>query len=1058
MTWTRLQAIGPPLAFFVLASVLVGIGALTIGEAAWAAVAVAAGFGASGWLAPARWRRRVAEATLLPLGYALTMISDLALRRMVVPVLLVLAVSCAYWATTRSTCQQLHPLLAGFLGIAIWAAPGVPAAGAAAAVLAAVACAILGWAGARAGGAISGGVAILIGSTLTLPSRPALSVILIGAGVLVGWKPRHLPAVARVARAWFPAALAAGCVASALAPWGAIPIRRLFPSAGWPALATISVAGVLTPLLPPTAAGAAWLAVSLGLGPVMPAPPDFPALTLDAGHPSAELPVTAAGTYLLDVALARGAQVPQGRAVATASGGGGSLILRAGVNAAEWAWPRADVRASVLHTLPDHPVWRPAGSGRDALWGVAGRTEVTVPAGIRPRVVRDAALPSNVDVIVAAAGPPGPTPPRDWVLPAWLIAAAVAVGLLQLAAGTWRGGAAVAPWMLLLIGSIAARAPVPALRLLAERHAVDLAMAAFLAAWIPAAIVWLKARRVFLAAVALLAPVALATPHLTPSLWGDEPYHLVMLDSIVRFHTFDVSQHYGPAKPGSPLHSPVLAFLLLPAYVLAGRSGALLCLAVAAAAVAALVLRRARALGLGTQGSGVLALLLLLTCPLATYASQIWVEVVGALVLAASLVLIGTPRRGQTAVPAMAALATAVKTRLGLVAFPLAVAAWWPTRRRKGFPAKALVALAGVIVLGLGTSWLLYGHLLGFRGFSDLIPGSAKQVAVVLGGLIFDPAGGLLFAAPILLGALLGVGTLWRRGGDGERAMLLGGLATVLALLHSPEWYGGGSPPFRYLVPLLPAFALAGSVVLSAPRRVRRTVVALLPPSLLVWWVLVTRPHFSINTGDGGWWFADALARRFAADARHLFPSFLRPCPATVWVPTGVIAVVLPVALLVRRHAGFTRYLARQSVTLWLVAFAGVVVAVTQRFDRVVEIEDPQVRRLGGTVEPPEGTFARWSYPNGWRIANGEGVEIPLNMPVSAKVRLEGWLDGAARQGAALRLAWDGSDGEEQRLSGETPGAVVVRPPANGGRHWLHVLLTCPTGGSAVLDRVVVSR
>ncbi|MFI5143577.1 MAG: hypothetical protein ACHQHM_06085, partial [Thermoanaerobaculales bacterium] len=142
MTWTRLQAIGPPLAFFVLASVLVGIGALTIGEAAWAAVAVAAGFGASGWLAPARWRRRVAEATLLPLGYALTMISDLALRRMVVPVLLVLAVSCAYWATTRSTCQQLHPLLAGFLGIAIWAAPGVPAAGAAAAVLAAVACAI----------------------------------------------------------------------------------------------------------------------------------------------------------------------------------------------------------------------------------------------------------------------------------------------------------------------------------------------------------------------------------------------------------------------------------------------------------------------------------------------------------------------------------------------------------------------------------------------------------------------------------------------------------------------------------------------------------------------------------------------------------------------------------------------------------------------------------------------------------------------------------------------------------------------------------------------------
>jgi hypothetical protein len=220
----------------------------------------------------------------------------------------------------------------------------------------------------------------------------------------------------------------------------------------------------------------------------------------------------------------------------------------------------------------------------------------------------------------------------------------------------------------------------------------------------------------------------------------------------------------------------------------------------------------------------------------------------------------------------------------------------------------------------------------------------------------------------------------------------------------------------------------------------------------------VTRPHFSINSGDGGWWFADGLARRFAADARHLFPSFLRPCPATVWVPGGTVAAVLLLALAVRLHPGFPRYLARQSVALSLVAFAGVVLAVTQRFDQVVEVEDPQVRRLGGTVEPPEGTFSRWAYPNGWRIANGEGVEIPLNVPVRAKVRLEGWLDGTARQGAALRLAWDESGGEEQRVLGATPGAVIVRPPVMVGRHWLRVLLTCPKDGSAVLDRVVVSR
>ena len=95
------------------------------------------------------------------------------------------------------------------------------------------------------------------------------------------------------------------------------------------------------------------------------------------------------------------------------------------------------------------------------------------------------------------------------------------------------------------------------------------------------------------------------------------------------------------------------------------------------------------------------------------------------------------------------------------------------------------------------------------------MPESPRRALTVLGGLIFDPAGGLAFAAPLLLLALAGAVTLWRRGGNGERALLVGGVATVLALLHSHEWYGGGCPPGRYLVPLLPVFALAGAMLLA---------------------------------------------------------------------------------------------------------------------------------------------------------------------------------------------------------------------------------------------------
>ena len=51
----------------------------------------------------------------------------------------------------------------------------------------------------------------------------------------------------------------------------------------------------------------------------------------------------------------------------------------------------------------------------------------------------------------------------------------------------------------------------------------------------------------------------------------------------------------------------------------------------------------------------------------------------------------------------------------------------------------------------------------------------------------------------------------------------------------------------------------------------------LLLPSVAVWWVLVTRPHHSINPGDGGWWATDALARSYLVDTGWLIPSFLVP-------------------------------------------------------------------------------------------------------------------------------------------------------------------------------------
>jgi hypothetical protein len=247
-------------------------------------------------------------------------------------------------------------------------------------------------------------------------------------------------------------------------------------------------------------------------------------------------------------------------------------------------------------------------------------------------------------------------------------------------------------------------------------------------------------------------------------------------------------------------------------------------------------------------------------------------------------------------------------------------------------------------------------------------------------------------------------------------------------------------------------------MVLRTAPRWRRLAWVLLPPSVLVWWTLVTRPHFSINPGDGGWWLADALARRFAADARHLIPSFLRPSPATFLVPLGLVILITLLVLSMRARPAFARGLARATTAVWLAGAATTVLALTQRTDHLVDLEDPQVERIGGRPEPPPGTFSRFSYPNGWRVANAEGVVVPLNLPRRARLRLMGWLDGPAREGATLIVTWDAGAPDRLLVSSPVPGSVTLPQPPGPGRHTLRITLEAPLGGEAVLDRMVVER
>jgi hypothetical protein len=252
-------------------------------------------------------------------------------------------------------------------------------------------------------------------------------------------------------------------------------------------------------------------------------------------------------------------------------------------------------------------------------------------------------------------------------------------------------------------------------------------------------------------------------------------------------------------------------------------------------------------------------------------------------------------------------------------------------------------------------------------------------------------------------------------------------------------------------------FALAGGLLLARPPRWLPAAVALLPRAGWWWWMLLTRPPLSINPGNGSSWLAAALARRLQADPTPLLPSFLRPGPATVAIPAVVLAVAVAMVMATASRPAIARALGRQATALALLAAAALITAVALRHDRVVELEGAQVRRLGGRIEPPPGTWSVYRRPGGWRVAGGEGVEAPLNLAAGAAVRLEGWLDGATRSGAAIEASWDGAAPVAVTVTGGTRGAVRLPAPPGAGRHRLRLVLRA-TGGEAILDRLVVER
>jgi hypothetical protein len=821
-----------------------------------------------------------------------------------------------------------------------------------------------------------------VAASLWLTALPAVAA----AGRISGALARTLP--------W---SLAAGATMLVLSPWGGgalLGCRQPWLTAGW-------AVALLATLVPHRGTRLAWVLPALGLLWVLPV--EGRDRTVAPGQ-ELTLAAPASGAWVL---LVGAAGAPEPRPLLTpvlevVEGTAAPLV-------AGRDWPLPDTPCA-------HPLKVPDRTGRQAT------------AHTRALVRRDAAGATTVratHATVLRAEDAGRWLERRRRLYGLLGGALVVLLVGHLVAGASHRPLDIATTVL-LAALVAAGSAVEPLALGAARAAPDAAAAVLLATWL--ALLPVLGRRRLLAAALLLVPLALAQPLLRPAA-GDEVYHLELIESLRHDHDLDLSNNLDPGDPEQAaylvygrklIHSPLLAAATLPGSLLLGHGGALALVALMMAGGLALAARRGEDLNRSQRTVTAAFVACLATFPALTFASQLWPA--AAAVLVVGLLLRASARGARAWIILGAAGALLIKVRLGLLTLPMAMVA----ALRRGRRGLSLLVVALVAVLAMVA--LVLGRPLGRHGLAELLPTPPWQPMVALWGLLWDSAGGLALAAPLWLAGLVFLPALWRRAGAGERSLIVGlGLTVaVLAMRSQGEWFGGGSPPARYLVPALPLILLGLAEALRR-RRGRRLLGLLVPWAAVAAWVAATRPLWLFNPADGGWWLADRLAPALAAAARHVFPSLIRPGPAALAVPLLLLASAL----------WWTRRCRRGAAAMTVLGLVVVVAVTAFRREAVVHAEDPQVRHRGGVAEPPSGTMNRAAHGIAWRLAPGDEIVVPWRAPLGSRLEARVRLEGGQRASGRLLASWQGGRLSRRPLRGRHWQQVELPRPLALGRGWL---------------------
>lgn len=514
---------------------------------------------------------------------------------------------------------------------------------------------------------------------------------------------------------------------------------------------------------------------------------------------------------------------------------------------------------------------------------------------------------------------------------------------------------------------------------------------------------------------------------------GDEPHYLVITQSLLNDGDLRIEDNHqrreyaayvdGTLRPDYlrrgrdgaiySIHAPGVAALVLPAFAAGGYSAVVLFLSVLSACALIPVWRAANAVA--GPGAAMFATAAVgLSVPFFFQSMTIYPDGPAAAIVATVMWL--ALSRG-IASPGSAALVGVLlgtlpwlHTRYALIAATLGVVVVarivWPAdeRSRAGIGSRvaafaAPAAVAAVAWFGLFQSiygtWdprAPYGHATDMR---------LARIPHGIAGLLLDQQFGLLPNAPVYLLAFAGFWPLWQRSRRVAVEIVAVVLPYVLAVAGFHMWWGGGSSPVRFLVPILLPMALPMAAWAAAPgrgRTGRAIAAALLGASLLLTlaFVVVDRGALVYNSRDGhALWL---LAASPATNLTFGLPSLFQGDPAAAWLnAAGWIGSATLVGLALHRVSAVL------NPARWTAAvLAGLIVFVSTgaTFGWVragIAGRDPGAGALAAVALACEdATFAVRAAPFRVNDAYGETASATI--------------EDASRRGPRMPVMWSASD------------------------------------------------